>query len=45
MIRTMVLAAAPVAGAAVTVPPTPDFIRAAAATDEFERQAGRMAER
>jgi len=31
--------------AQVTVPTTPDFIRTAAATDEFERQAGRMADR
>jgi putative membrane protein len=52
VIRTMVLAAAasaciaaPAALAQVSVLPTPDFIRAAAATDEFERQAGRMADR
>jgi putative membrane protein len=35
------------AGAALAqpAPPTPDFIKAAAQTDEFERQEGRLAER
>jgi putative membrane protein len=37
--------AAPSAFAQVTVLPTPDFIRVAAGTDEFERQAGRIADR
>lgn len=52
MIRTMVLAAAvsasiaaPAALAQVSVLPTPAFIRTAAATDAYERRAGRMATR
>lgn len=52
MIRTIVLAAvasasvaAPAAFAQVAALPTPAFIKAAASTDAYERQAGRMAER
>ena len=52
MIRTILLAGvatAWLAGPALSqpsapAPPTPEFIKAAASTDEFERQEGRMAE-
>ena len=52
MLRSVVLAtvasfslAAPALAQPGAAPPTPRFISAAASTDEFERQEGRMAER